>query len=89
MAFTFTNKVWDITGTKEFENSFTLLNPSIKIAQMVVRESTVYLQLVVNENGGLFNHQFNVQYDNAAETDLDAIADAAMAQAFPGAVLRA
>lgn len=89
MAFSFTQKVWDITGQREFENSFTLLNPSLKIAQMVVRESTVFLQLVVNENGGVFNHQFNIQYENALETNLDVIAENAMAQAFPEAVLRA
>lgn len=89
MAFSFTQKVWDITGQREFENSFTLLNPSMKIAQMVVRESTVFLQLVVNENGGVFNHQFNIQYENALETNLDVIAENAMAEAFPEAVLRA
>ena len=56
---------------------------------MVVRESTVFLQLVVNENGGVFNHQFNIQYESALETNLDVIAENAMAEAFPEAVLRA
>lgn len=89
MTFNFTTKVWKISGEKSFEGQFTLLNPAMKIAQMVVRENTVYLQLVITENGGIFNHQFNVQYENSSESDLDIIADAAMAQAFPEAVLQA
>ena len=40
------------------------------------------------ENGGVFVHSLNVQYNNAAGgTDLDVIVDAAVAEAFPDATL--
>jgi hypothetical protein len=40
------------------------------------------------ENGGVFVHNLNVQYNNASGgADLDVIVDAAIAQAFPEATL--
>ena len=88
MAFLFQSKSWSITGEKEFENHFTLLNPTLTVMQVSIHESNVYIALKAVENGGVFTHNLNVQYNNSAgETDLDLIVDAAMAQAFPEATL--
>jgi len=90
MAFAFQSKSWSITGEKEFENHFTLLNPTLTVMQVSVHESNVYIAMKAVENGGVFIHNLNIQYNNTAgETDLDVIVDAAVAQAFPEAVLNA
>jgi hypothetical protein len=90
MAFLFQSKSWSITGEKEFENHFTLLNPTLTVMQVSVHESNVYIAMKTVENGGVFVHNLNIQYNNTAgETDLDVIVDAAVAQAFPEAVLNA
>jgi hypothetical protein len=86
MAFAFQSKSWSISGEKEFENGMVLLNPSIVVNQVVVAEQAVYLSLVIKENGGVFNHNFNIQYDNTGGiTDLDTIVDSAVSAAFPDA----
>ena len=90
MAFLFQSKSLSITGEKEFENHFTLLNPTLTVMQVSVHESNVYIAMKAVENGGVFIHNLNIQYNNTAgETDLDVIVDAAVAQAFPEAVLNA
>ena len=90
MAFLFQSKSWSITGEKEFENHFTLLNPTLTVMQVSVHESNIYIAMKAVENGGVFIHNLNIQYNNAAGgTDLDVIVDAAIAQAFPEAVLNA
>ena len=90
MAFLFQSKSWSITGEKEFENHFTLLNPTLTVMQVSVHESNVYIAMKAVENGGVFAHNLNIQYNNTAGgTDLDVIVDAAVAQAFPEAVLNA
>jgi len=90
MAFAFQSKSWSITGEKEFENHFTLLNPTLTVMQVSVHESNVYIAMKAVENGGVFVHNLNIQYNNTAgETDLDVIVDAAIAQAFPEAVANA
>jgi len=90
MAFAFQSKSWSITGEKEFENHFTLLNPTLTVMQVSVHESNVYIAMKAVENGGVFVHNLNIQYNNTAgETDLDVIVDAAVAQAFPEAVANA
>jgi len=88
MAFLFQSKSWSITGEKEFDNQFTLLNPTLTVMQVSVHESNVYIAMKALENGGVFVHNLNIQYNNSAgDTDLDVIVDAAVAQAFPEAVL--
>jgi len=88
MAFSFQSKSWSIAGEKEFENHFTILNPTLSVMQVSVHEENVYIGMKAVENGGVFVHNLNVQYNNAAgETDLDVIVDAAIAQAFPEATL--
>ena len=90
MAFAFQSKSWSITGEKEFENHFTLLNPTLTVMQVSVHESNVYIAMKAVENGGVFVHNLNIQYNNTAgETNLDVIVDAAVAQAFPEAVANA
>jgi len=90
MAFAFQSKSWSITGEKEFENHFTLLNPTLTVMQVSVHESNVYISMKAIENGGVFVHNLNIQYNNTAgETNLDVIVDAAVAQAFPEAVANA
>ena len=90
MAFLFQSKSWSITGEKEFENHFTLLNPTLTVMQVSVHESNIYIAMKAVENGGVFIHNLNIHYNNSAgETDLDVIVDAAVAQAFPEAVLNA
>ena len=90
MAFAFQSKSWSITGEKEFENHFTLLNPTLTVMQVSVHESNVYIAMKAVENGGVFVHNLNIQYNNTAGgTDLDVIVDAAIAQAFPEAVANA
>jgi len=88
MAFAYQSKSWEISGEKEFENSITLLNPTIKVGQVVINGANIYLQLVINENGGVYNHSFNIQYNNTSgSTDIDAVVDLAIASAFPDATL--
>ena len=88
MAFLFQSKSWSITGEKEFENHFTLLNPTLSVMQVSVHDANVYVNMTAVENGGVFVHNLNVQYNNAAGgTDLDVIVDAAVAEAFPDATL--
>ena len=88
MAFLFQSKSWSIAGEKEFENHFTLLNPTLSVMQVSVHDANVYVNMTAVENGGVFVHSLNVQYNNAAgETDLDVIVDAAVAEAFPDATL--
>lgn len=88
MAFLFQSKSWSIAGEKEFESHFTLLNPTLTVMQVSVHEANVYISIQAVENGGVFVHNLNVQYNNTAgETDLDVIVDAAIAQAFPEATL--
>ncbi len=56
--------------------------------QVSVHETNVYISMQAVENGGVFVHNLNVQYNNTAgETDLDVVVDAAVAQAFPEATL--
>jgi len=87
MAFTFQSKSWSIAGEKEFENHFTILNPALSVMQVSVHEENVYIAMKAVENGGVFVHNLNIQYNNAAgETDLDVIVDSAVAEAFPEAV---
>ena len=88
MAFSFQSKSWSIEGEKEFENHFTILNPTLSVMQVSVHEENVYIGMKAVENGGVFVHNLNVQYNNdAGETDLDVIVDAAIAQAFPEATV--
>ena len=88
MAFLFQSKSWSIAGEKEFENHFTLLNPTLTVMQVSVHAANVYVNMTAVENGGVFVHNLNVQYNNAAGgTDLDVIVDAAVAEAFPDATL--
>jgi hypothetical protein len=88
MAFTFQSKSWSIAGEKEFENHFTILNPTLSVMQVSVHEENVYISMKAVENGGVFEHNLNVQYNNSAgETDLDVIVDSAVSQAFPEATL--
>ena len=88
MAFLFQSKSWSIAGEKEFENHFTLLNPTLTVMQVSVHDANVYVNMTAVENGGVFVHNLNVQYNNAAGgTDLDVIVDAAVAEAFPDATL--
>lgn len=88
MAFAFQTKSWSIAGEKEFENHFTVLNPSLSVMQVSIHEENVFISMKVVENGGVFVHNLNVQYNNAAGgTDLDVIVDAAIEQAFPEATL--
>jgi len=88
MAFLFQSKSWSITGEKEFEGHFTLLNPTLTVMQVSVHETNVYISMHVVENEGVFVHNLNVHYNNSAgETDLDVIVDAAVAEGFPEATL--
>lgn len=91
MAFTFESKSWSLSGTKEFENGgFTLLNPTVTVMSVSVQQSNVYIAMKAVENGGIYNHHLNIQYNNAAgETDLDVIVDAAVAAALPDFTLDA
>lgn len=91
MAFAFESKSWSFTGTKEFENGgFTLLNPTVTVMSVSVQQSNVYIAMKAVENGGVYNHHLNIQYNNAAgETDLDVIVDAAVAAGLPDFTLNA
>ena len=88
MSFTYQAKSWTISGEKEFENHFTLLNPTLSIVQIVINGGDIYLQLSATENGGVFVHNLNVKYSNTSgETNIDIVVDAAIANAFPDATL--
>ena len=85
MAFAFESKSWSYTRQKEFENGgFTLLNPTVSVLSVSVQESNVYIAMKAVENNGVYNHNLNIQYNNAGgETNLDTIVDSAVAAALP------
>ena len=86
MAFAYQSKSWSVSGEKEFENAMTLLNPTITVNQVVINGDNVFLGLTIKENGGVYDHAFNIQYANTAgTTDIDAVVNAAIAAAFPDA----
>jgi len=88
MAFNFQSKTWTISGEKEFENGMVLLNPSMTVNQVVISADNIFLSLILTENGGVFNHNFNIQYANSAgETNIDTVVDDAISQAFPSATV--
>jgi hypothetical protein len=67
MAFAFESKSWSFTGEKEFENGgFTLLNPTVSVLSVSVQESNVYIAMKAVENGGVYMHNLNIQYNNSA-----------------------
>ena len=89
MAFAFESKSWSYTGEKEFENGgFTLLNPTVSVLSVSIQESNIYIAMKAVENSGVYVHGLNIQYNNdAGETDIDVIVDAAVAAALPDFVL--
>jgi hypothetical protein len=90
MAFAYQSKTWEVQGVKEFENSFSLLNPEIVVNQVVINGENIFLTLNIKENGGVFNHSYNIQYANGdGVTDIDSVVDSAIAAAFPSATLKA
>jgi len=91
MAFAFESKSWIFTGEKEFENGgFTLLNPTVSVLSVSVQGSNIYIAMKAVENNGVYNHNLNIQYNNAGgETNLDTIVDAAVAAALPDFTLDA
>ena len=91
MAFAFESKSWSFTGEKEFENGgFTLLNPTVSVLSVSVQGSNIYIAMKAVENNGVYNHNLNIQYNNAGgETNLDTIVDAAVAAALPDFTLDA
>lgn len=87
MAFSYLTKTWTITGEKEFEGGTKLLNPSLKVKQVVLTEDGIFLSIHATENGGIFVHNVNVRMPLLTdETDVDVLVDAAMTHTFPTAV---
>lgn len=88
MSLTYKTKVWNISGEQEFDGHFTLLNPQIKIQSINFNNTpNVSISLEVTENGGLYKHYAHIQYaNNADETNINLLADAAIAASFPNAV---
>jgi hypothetical protein len=89
MAFAFETKTWSYEGQKEFDNGgFNLLNPTISVLSVTTQEGNIYVTLKAIENGGVYMHHLNMQYNNSeGETNLDVVVDAAIAAAFPDFVL--
>lgn len=87
MAFTYQNKTWSMEGEVNFQDQMTLLNPTMAVRQVSIMDNMVYINVMLNENGGVYEHHFNLQYDNASgETDVDLIVDNAIEAVFPGAI---
>jgi hypothetical protein len=65
----------------------TLLNPTMAVRQVTIVDNMVYINVILNENGGVYEHQFNLQYDNASgTTDIDVVVESAVQAVFPGAI---
>lgn len=87
MAFTYQNKTWSMEGEVNFQDQMTLLNPTMAVRQVTIVDNMVYINVILNENGGVYEHQFNLQYDNASgTTDIDAVVESAVQAVFPGAI---
>lgn len=84
MTHTYTTFKWDIAGETKFDESLTLLNPTITVRHIVVQGGQANVGLKVIENGGLFEHSSNVRI-TTTESDINIIVDNAMAAAFPTA----
>jgi len=84
MAHTFTKSKWSITDTVKFDESLTLLNPTITVRHIVVTEGTVNIGLNITENSGVFTHSSNIRY-TTTEADINTAVDDALAAAFPTA----
>jgi hypothetical protein len=87
MAFTYQNKTWSMEGEVNFQDQMTLLNPTMAVRQVTIVDNMVYINVILNENGGVYEHQFNLQYDNASgTTDIDVVVESAVQAVFPGAI---
>ena len=87
MGFTYQNKKWSIEGMTNFQDQMTLLNPTMAVRQVTIVDNKVYINVIINENGGVYEHQFNIQYENLSEAvDIDVLVDEAVKAAFPLAV---
>lgn len=84
MTHTYTNYKWTLEGETKFDDSLTLLNPTMTIRHIVIHDGQANVGLKVTENGGVFEHSSNVRFATT-ESDVNAIVDAAMAAAFPSA----
>ena len=80
-------QTWSVVGEQQFDGSYTLLNPAIKVSQVVLQANNIVsLSLSVTENGGVFQHYAHITYDNVDEqTDIDILVNDAMNSAFPAA----
>ena len=87
MAFTYQTKSWSIQGEKKLDDIITLLNPTLTVQHITIVNNTVSIGVKAIENGGVYEHRLGIQYTNTNElTDIDAIVDSAVSQAFPEAI---
>lgn len=87
MAFTYQDKTWSMEGEVNLQDQMTLLNPTMAVRQVTIVDNMVYINVILNENGGVYEHQFNLQYDNASgATDIDVVVESAIQAVFPGAI---
>lgn len=87
MAFTYQDKTWSMEGEVNLQDQMTLLNPTMAVRQVTIVDNMVYINVILNENGGVYEHQFNLQYDNASgATDIDIVVESAIQAVFPGAI---
>lgn len=87
MAFTYQDKTWSMEGEVNLQDQMTLLNPTMAVRQVTIVDNMVYINVILNENGGVYQHQFNLQYDNASgATDIDVVVESAIQAVFPAAI---
>lgn len=87
MAFHYQSQIWSVAGEVKFDEQFTLLNPTFFVQSLTIQGEAVYLHLNIKENGGVFSHQYNIQYMNSTGIeDLDTLVSTAILAVFPDAV---
>ena len=85
---TFDQNIWDITGEHTFDGYTALLNPSIQVVHATIQPTAVTLHLKVNENNGVFDHNFSVRSTEVSQSEVDLIVEEVILENFPTAVLR-
>lgn len=87
MAHTYATKQWSIAGEVSFPDAYTLLNPTLTVRSVAVRNGVVTLVFGITENGGVFVHEFAMSRDGIVETDLNILVDDTVAYLFPEATV--
>lgn len=82
MAFKFTSSTWDLSGERDLGGNIKLLNPTLSIDHVVVKDGTAYIKFSATENGGLYKHNFTLQVEEPTTADINKLVESVMKDTF-------